>query len=166
MLELVKSSRSMQMYALYNAVFVYRAGAALGQLEEGRRLHLHTHCQRCCHHTAASCSGRTCTCAAAPRGHRTAYGALSFLQPPCQAQMATEEHLPFEWSLMMRAFASWKVCKAYWRPRMAAYAKYSEQKVSMIYVLAMTAAAVLDQNCPFTSKVHTVTQYTMCTHPA
>ena len=104
---------------------VLRAGAAATQLARGRRLHMQNHCQHCCHHTGQSSSAHRCSCAApqsAPRGHQTAYGALSFLQSPCQAQMAREMHLPFEWSLMMRAFASWKVSIAYWRPHTAAYA--------------------------------------------
>lgn len=114
------------------SVMMLRAGAAATQLERGQRLHMQNHCQHCCHHTGQSCSGHRCSCAApqaAPRGHQTAYGALSFLQPPCQAQMAREMHLPFEWSLMMRAFASWNVSIAYWRPRTAAYATYGQQQV-------------------------------------
>ncbi len=114
------------------SVVVHRAGAAATQLEKGRRLHMQNHCQHCCHHAGQSSSAHRCSCAApqsAPRGHQTAYGALSFLQPPCQAQMAREMHLPFEWSLMMRAFASWKVFIAYWRPRTAAYATDNRHQV-------------------------------------
>ena len=37
-------------------------------------------------------------------------GALSFLQPLCSGQSASERHWPYQWSLMMRAFASWKAC--------------------------------------------------------
>jgi hypothetical protein len=43
--------------------------------------------------------------------------------------MAREMHLPFEWSLVMRAFASWKVFTAYWRSQTAAYATDNQQKV-------------------------------------
>ena len=96
---------------------------------------MQNHCQHCCHHTGQSSSAHRCSCAApqsAPRGHQTAYGALSFLQPPCQAQMAREMHLPFEWSLMMRAFASWKVFTACWRPQTAADATDNWQQVPML----------------------------------
>jgi len=114
------------------SVVVHRAGAAATQLEKGRRLHMQNHCQHCCHHAGQSSSAHRCSCAApqsAPRGHQTSYGALSFLQFPCQAQMAREMHLPFEWSLVMRAFASWKVFTAYWRSQTAAYATDNQQQV-------------------------------------
>ncbi|DBA72932.1 TPA: hypothetical protein ACH3X2_009886 [Trebouxia sp. C0005] len=121
---------------LQNAAAVqhHRAGAAATQLEQGRRLHMQNHCQHCCHHTGHSSSAHRCSCAApqpAPRGRQTAYGALSFLQSPCQAQMAREMHLPFEWSLMLRAFASWKVSIAYWRSQ-TAFATNNRQQVPVL----------------------------------
>lgn len=116
-----------------------RCGLALSHLEEGRRVHLQSHCRSCCHHSGAS-SGRPCLqvigCQAAAShakqgrvGRPMAPGTLSFLQPPCPATMAQERHPPFEWSLLMRAFASWKVCKAYWRPRTGAYAGHCTMQV-------------------------------------
>ena len=120
-----------------------RTGLALNQLEAGRCTHLQSHCQHCCHHSTAHADrhhAHPCDCQAAglrveQQGmrHQTAYKTLSFLQPPCPAGMARERHHPFEWSLLMRAFASWKVCKAYWRPRTRAYAKSNEMQVSKAY---------------------------------
>ena len=114
-----------------------RAELAVRHLQQGRRIHVHVHCRRCCHHAAQSCSSCTCVCAAShalPSGYQTAHGALSFLQPPCTAQMAKERHLPFEWSLTMRAFASWKVWNALPRPHVAAYAESTEQ---LVYIIQM-----------------------------
>lgn len=140
------------------------------------------HCRRCCHHAAHSCSSCTCACAAshsAPSGYQTAYGALSFLQPPCTAQMAKERHLPFEWSLMMRAFASWKVCEALRRPHVAAYAESTH--VQLVYMTQMhmcpdsinnkscicsSIAAKLDMmsipTCSWSGQWHLLPQCTVC----
>ena len=119
-----------------------RTGMAVSHLEKQRRVHLWSHCQRCCHHSRSSADSqptRSCGCPVAV--HRvvhqssrreTAHGTLSFLQPPCPAGMARERHPPFEWSLLMRAFTGWKICEAYWRPRTGAYAKQSSKQVSII----------------------------------
>lgn len=133
------------------SVMVPRAGAAATQLEQGRRLHMQNHCQHCCHHTGHSSSAHRCSCAApqpAPRGRQTAYGALSFLQSPCQAQMAREMHLPFEWSLMLRAFASWKVSIAYWRSQ-TAFATNNRQQVPHAYDVSSSfgRSSIFNRQC-------------------
>lgn len=116
-------------------LWLCRSGLALNHLEAGRRVHLQSHCQCCCHHSGANsdrqplhaigCQSAISHAKQDRVGRQIAPGRLSFLQPPCPATMAREQHPPFEWSLLMRAFASWKVCKAYWRPRTAGYARHS-----------------------------------------
>ena len=105
---------------------------AVHQLEAARRTHLQTHCQSCCHHSNATSDrhpAHVCGCRAAGNAEQDrvsqqiAHETLSFLQPPCAAGMAREQHQPFEWSLLMRAFASWKVCKACWRPPANTFAR-------------------------------------------
>lgn len=98
-----------------------RNEVAFKQLRQGRALHAQQHCVRCCHHKAGqhshchrttsrggcgSCLGQSCRCREADQ--RT--GALSFLQPMCQGSSARERYHAFQWSLMLRAFASWRAC--------------------------------------------------------
>ena len=130
-----------------------RSGLALNPLAEGRRVHLQSHCQCCCQHSSDRQPLQPICCqpalsslkqdrvgSHAKQDRMGRPGTLSFLQPPCPASMARERHSPAEWSLMMKAFASWKVWKAYWRPRTGAYARRCTVQVSNVCPLSIPLA--------------------------
>ena len=91
-----------------------RSRNAIEHLKKAQQIHCKLHCMRCCHHrimplhdnSSSLRHDHSCGC----RTSNQRMGALSFLQPLCSGQSATERHWPYQWSLMMRAFASWKAC--------------------------------------------------------
>lgn len=150
------------------SLWLCRNGLAVHQLEAARRTHLQTHCQSCCHHSNATSDrhpAHVCGCRAAGNAEQDrvsqqiAHETLSFLQPPCAAGMARERHQPFEWSLLMRAFASWKVCKACWRPPANTFARcHAMEAIKQPYRGCLTDQTAKDPWCKMHEQENEYTQ--------